>query len=167
MSDGTFTAGSPDITEGQPIAPDFAYPVPGGPGLNQSPAVHWSNPPEGTKSFAILVHDPDAPTGGAGYWHWQVIDIPANVHSLARGAGEAQGLSLPGGTRQMTNDYGEIGWGGPCPPVGDPPHRYNFTVYALKVPKLDLPATPTAAQVGFTVNANALAKATFMGTYQR
>src|SRR5690606_38300903 len=162
-----FTAGSTDITPGQPIPDDFAYAIPGGPGLNLSPAIHWQGAPPQTQSFAVLVHDPDAPTGGAGFWHWLVIDIPANVTSLARGAGEPRGAMMPSGCRQLGNDYGEIGWGGPAPPVGDPPHRYNFTVYALKVRKLDLPAHATASRAGFMVNANALARATFTATYAR
>jgi Raf kinase inhibitor-like YbhB/YbcL family protein len=167
MEDTSFTAGSVDLQPGAPIPDEFAYAVPGGPGRNVSPSVHWRNPPAGTLSFAVLVHDPDAPTGGAGFWHWLIIDIPANVTSLAKGAGEPQGTLLPSACRQLTNDYGEVGWGGPCPPVGDPPHRYNFTVYALKVAKLDLPANATASAAGFLINANALAKASFMGTYQR
>lgn len=167
MDESTFTAGSADLTPDAPIPDEFAYAVPGGPGLNISPAIHWSGAPPGTKGFAVLVHDPDAPTGGAGFWHWLLVDIPANATSLARGAGEAMGSLLPSGCRQLMNDYGEIGWGGPCPPVGDPPHRYNFAVYALKVPKLDLPERCTASRAGFVVNANALAKATFTATYAR
>jgi Raf kinase inhibitor-like YbhB/YbcL family protein len=167
MSRASFTAGSADIEPGKPIPGEFAYPVPGEPGRNVSPSIHWSGAPEGTQSFAVLVHDPDAPTGGAGWWHWLVIDIPADATSLSKGAGEPRGAALPPGCRQLKNDYGEIGWGGPCPPAGDPPHRYNFTVYALKVKKLDLPPDATASAAGFMVNANALAKATFTGTYQR
>lgn len=166
-TDPSFTAGSTDLTPGQPIPDDFAYAVPGGPGRNISPAVHWHGAPAGTQSFALLVHDPDAPTGGAGFWHWLLIDIPANATSLARGVGEPEGAELPEGCRQLVNDYGETGWGGPCPPVGDPPHRYNFTVYALKVPTLELPPHATASLAGFIVNANALARASFMGTYAR
>ncbi len=163
----SFTAGSIDLKPGEPVPDEFAYAMPGGPGLNVSPSIHWSNAPPGTKSFALLVHDPDAPTGGAGFWHWLVIDIPASVTSLAKGAGEPEGTTLPSSCRQLMNDYGEVGWGGPCPPVGDPPHRYNFTVYALKVPKLELPPHATASRAGFMVNANALAKASFMATYAR
>lgn len=163
----SFTAGSSDFGHGQAIPGEFAYPVPGEPGHNLSPEVHWGGAPEGTQSYAVLVHDPDAPTGGSGWWHWLVVDIPAGTTSLARGAGEPQGKALPAGCRQLKNDYGEIGWGGPCPPAGDPPHRYNFTVYALKVKTLDLPPEASAAAAGFTVNANALAKFTFTGTYAR
>lgn len=166
-ADSSFTSGSADITPGQAIPDEFAYAVPGGPGLNVSPAIHWRGAPAGTKSFAVLVHDPDAPTGGAGFWHWLVIDIPANTTSLAKGAGEPEGAALPSGCRQLTNDYGEIGWGGPCPPVGDPPHRYQFTVYALSVPRLQLPPHATASRAGFMVNANTLAKAGFTATYAR
>jgi Raf kinase inhibitor-like YbhB/YbcL family protein len=95
------------------------------------------------------------------------VDIPATVDSLPQGAGTTGRPGLPTGARQVTNDYGEASWGGPCPPVGDPPHRYNFTVYALDVAQLDLPPNPTAGLTGFMVNAHALAKASFMGTYAR
>jgi Raf kinase inhibitor-like YbhB/YbcL family protein len=113
------------------------------------------------------VHDPDAPTGGAGFWHWLVVDIPAGSGFLAQGAGAADGKRLPPGARQINTDFGTPGYGGPCPPAGDKPHRYNFTVYALKVEKLELPANPTASLAGFTVNGNALAKAMFTGTFGR
>jgi Raf kinase inhibitor-like YbhB/YbcL family protein len=114
-----------------------------------------------------MVHDPDAPTGGAGFWHWVVVDIPVGTSFIAQGAGVAEGAGLPPGARQLATDFGAPGWGGPCPPVGDKAHRYHFTVYALKVAKLDLPANATASLAGFMVNSNALAKATFTGTFGR
>lgn len=163
----TFQASSPDVLSGKPIAAKFIYNGFGCSGQNVSPAVMWKNAPAGTKSFAVLVHDPDAPTGGAGFWHWLVVDIPAGTSFLPQGAGTADGKRLPAGSRQVTTDFGAPGWGGPCPPAGDKPHRYNFTVYALKVEKLDLPANPTASLAGFTVNGNALARATFTATFGR
>jgi len=162
-----FTASSGDIAGGKPIANKFVFNGFGCKGDNVSPAVAWKNPPAGTKSFAVLVHDPDAPTGGAGWWHWLVVDIPAATNSLPQGAGGADGAGLPAGARQVTTDFGAAGWGGPCPPTGDKPHHYNFTVYALKVDKLELPQNPTASLVGFMVNANAIAKARFTGLYGR
>lgn len=162
-----FTASSPDIVSGKPIAPKFIYNGFGCTGQNVSPAIMWKNAPAGTKSFALLVHDPDAPTGGAGFWHWIVVDLPAGTSFIAQGAGTADGKRLPAGARQLATDFGAPGWGGPCPPAGDKPHRYNFTVYALKVEKLDLPANATASLAGFTVNGNALAKASFTGTFGR
>ena len=130
-----FQASSPDVLSGKPIAAKFIYNGFGCTGQNVSPAVMWKNAPAGTKSFAVLVHDPDAPTGGAGFWHWLVVDIPAGTSFLPQGAGAADGKRLPAGSRQISTDFGAPGWGGPCPPAGDKPHRYNFTVYALKVEK--------------------------------
>ena len=89
---------------------------------------------EGTRSLALLVHDPDAPTGGAGWWHWLVLNIPASATGLAKDAGKSDGSNLPPGAVQINTDFGAPGWGGPCPPVGDKPHRYVFTLYALTSP---------------------------------
>lgn len=136
-------------------------------GGNVSPTLEWKNAPKGTKSFALLVHDPDAPTGGSGWWHWVVINLPADTTKLASGAGKADGSALPAGAVQINTDFGGPGWGGPCPPVGDKPHRYNFTLHALKVEKLDLPPGATAALAGYMINANSLGKAKFTGTYGR
>ena len=160
-----FEASSPDISDGT-IADEFVFAGFGCSGGNKSPAVAWKDAPEGTKSFAVMVHDPDAPTGGAGWWHWVMYNIPADVSSLAKGAG-SEGGSLPSGAIQVATDFGKPGWGGPCPPEGDKPHRYNFTVYALGVEKLELPEGATASLAGFMVNANTLGKATFTGTYGR
>lgn len=164
---GVFQASSPDIPSGKPIDAKFTYAGFGCSGQNVSPSVMWKNAPAGTKSFALLVHDPDAPTGGAGFWHWLVVDIPVGTSFLPQGAGIADGSRLPVGSRQISTDFGAPGWGGPCPPAGDKPHRYNFTVYALKVEKLELPAGATASLTGFMVNGSALGKATFTGIYGR
>ncbi len=162
-----FEARSPDIAVGKAIDGKFIYNGFGCTGQNVSPAVVWRHVPAGTKSFAVMVHDPDAPTGGAGFWHWVVVDIPAATAILAQGVGTADGKRLPPGARQIATDFGTPGWGGPCPPAGDKPHRYQFTVYALKVDKLDLPPAVTASLAGFMVNSNSLAKATFTGTFGR
>lgn len=163
----TFQLQSADIAAGQAIPQTFAFNGFGCTGQNMSPAMSWSNPPAGTKSFAVMVHDPDAVTGGAGFWHWAIVNLPAGATGLARGAGAADGRALPETARQIATDFGSPGWGGPCPPVGDKPHRYTFTVYALKVDKLDLPPTATASLSGFMVNANAIGKASFTSTYGR
>ena len=113
------------------------------------------------------MHDPDAPTGGAGWWHWLVYNIPVATTKLAKGAGKADNSALPHGAASAVTDYGKPGYGGPCPPEGDNPHRYVFTLYALKVPKLDVPADAKASLVGFMVNANAIGKATVTGMYGR
>lgn len=162
-----FTASSADTPAGKTIANKYVFKGFGCAGENVSPAVAWKNPPKDTKSFAVFVHDPDAPTGGAGFWHWLVVDIPASTMGLEQGAGAGDGTKLPAGARQITTDFGSPGYGGPCPPVGDKPHHYNFTVYALKVDKLELPPNATASLTGFMVNANTLGKAKFTARYGR
>jgi Raf kinase inhibitor-like YbhB/YbcL family protein len=162
-----FEVSSTDIAKGKPIAMDYVFNGFGCTGKNISPALSWKNAPAGTKGFAVMVHDPDAPTGGAGFWHWVVVNLPASATGLAQGVGAADGKALPEGARQINTDFGSPGWGGPCPPQGSKPHRYNFTVYALKVDKLDLPPNATASLTGFMVNGNALGKASLMGKYGR
>lgn len=166
-----FELTSTDAQPGQPLAEKFTFSGLGCQGQNISPALNWTNPPEGTKSFALMVHDPDAITGGAGVWHWVVINIPADARSIPQGAGTADGAMLPAGSRQITNDYAGFinspGWGGPCPPKGHKPHDYNFTLYALKVEKLNLPPNATGSHAGFVVNLNALDKAKLTITYGR
>src|SRR6476620_10493079 len=108
----------------------------GGSGGNVSPALSWSHAPPGTQSFALLMHDPDAPTG-SGWWHWVVYNLPASTTSLAAGAGDPTKKLLPPGVVQGRTDFGAPGYGGPCPPQGDKPHRYIFTVFALKTDKVE------------------------------
>lgn len=158
---------SPDIKVNEPIPAAQVFNGFGCTGQNISPALNWKNAPAGTKSFAVMVHDPDAPTGGAGFWHWVVLNLPASTAGLPRGAGTADGKGLPAGAKQITTDYGNPGWGGPCPPQGSEPHMYYFTVYALKVDKLDLPANATASLAGFMINANAIDKAVITAFYSR
>ena len=162
-----FRLSSPDIAPGGTIANKFVYKGFGCSGENVSPALSWTGTPAGTKSFALLVHDPDAPTGGAGWWHWLVYDIPATATGLAQGAGTAEGRELPGGSAQGRTDFGSPGWGGPCPPAGHGLHHYRFTLYALKVAKLDVAEGASAALIGYMANANAIGKARLMGVYGR
>jgi Raf kinase inhibitor-like YbhB/YbcL family protein len=162
-----FKLTSSDIKPNGPIAEEQVFNGFGCTGKNVSPALSWSGAPKGTKSFALLVHDPDAPTGGAGWWHWLVINIPANTTELKKDAGKADGSGLPAGADQVTTDFGSPGWGGPCPPAGDKAHHYHFTLYALKVEKLELPKGANAALAGFMVNANSIGKTTLTGTYGR
>ncbi|MCD6732667.1 MAG: YbhB/YbcL family Raf kinase inhibitor-like protein [Burkholderiaceae bacterium] len=162
-----FQLSSPDIGSRAMIGNKFVFKGFGCEGENVSPALAWKAPPAGTKSFALLVHDPDAPTGGAGWWHWVVYNLPAGTASLPQGAGSADGSKLPAGAAQQKTDFGAPGWGGPCPPAGDKAHRYVFTIYALKVDKLDIPDGASASLVGFMVNANAIGKATLVGRYGR
>jgi Raf kinase inhibitor-like YbhB/YbcL family protein len=136
--------------------------------------------PTGTKSFALQVYDPDAPTG-SGLWHWAVYDIPASTRALARGAGNSA-ASLPAGAFGGTTDFFDTGatggngnYGGPCPPQGDAPHRYVFTLFALGVDKIEVaggvPKTGTAGLYGFVLNKGVgpglLGKASFTATYGR
>ncbi|MGO9803413.1 MAG: YbhB/YbcL family Raf kinase inhibitor-like protein [Steroidobacteraceae bacterium] len=162
---GKFTLTSPDIAAGKTLAAAQVFNGFGCTGGNISPALAWSNAPAGTQSFALLMHDPDAPTG-SGWWHWVVYNIPANTSSLPAGAGDPHKKLLPEGAVQGRTDYGTAGYGGPCPPPGKP-HRYYFRLYALKVAKLEVPADATAALIGFNVNAAALDKAELMGLYGR
>lgn len=133
-------------------------------GENISPQLSWEGAPEGTKSFVLTMYDPDAPTG-SGWWHWLVVDIPASAKELPHGSGSDK-APLPKGARQTRTDFGKPGYGGPCPPPGNP-HHYVFTLYALKVDKLEVDTDASAAMVGFMTNANSLGKATFTATYKR
>ena len=158
---------SPDIAANGSIDNKHVFNGFGCSGGNLSPALSWKDAPAGTRSFALLVHDPDAPTGGAGWWHWAVYNLPAGTTSLPQGAGTADGKGLPAGAVQPKTDFGAPGWGGPCPPAGDQPHHYHFTLYALKAEKLEVPPDASASLVGFVVNANALAHARLTGMYGR
>ncbi|MDC9597623.1 YbhB/YbcL family Raf kinase inhibitor-like protein [Xenorhabdus anantnagensis] len=138
----------------------------GGNGDSRSPELAWAEAPAETKSFAITVYDPDAPTG-SGFWHWVAFDIPIETQVLPANAGQSDGSKLPIGTIQSRNDYGLIGFDGPCPPVGDKAHRYIFTVHALSVEKLGVDAETTNAVARFMIQANTLATASITGYYQR
>lgn len=161
----SFTLSSPAFKNDGAIAVKYAYNKMHCTGQNLSPPLEWKNPPPGTKSFALMVHDPDAPTG-SGWWHWVVYDIPAETTSLPEGAGAADGHALPKGTIQGTSDFGSVGWGGPCPPPGSGKHHYNFTLYALKVPKIDVPPGTSPAAVGMAVSANKIGQAKLTGTFE-
>jgi len=161
-----FILTSPDIPAGGSVPAHFEADVFGCGGRNESPVLQWSGEPAGTQSLAVTVFDPDAPTG-SGWWHWIVVDLPAGTSELKANAGAKASSTLPAGTRQKRNDYGAFAWGGMCPPPGDKPHRYVFTVHALSVARLDIPDDATAAICGFMINANSLAKATFTSTYGR
>jgi Raf kinase inhibitor-like YbhB/YbcL family protein len=160
-----FTLSSPDIKANGMIPARFEFNGFGCAGDNQSPALQWRGAPPNTKAFAVTVYDPDAPTG-SGWWHWMVINIPAEVSALAANAGAVGGANLPGGASHARIDYGVAGWGGVCPPQGDKPHRYIFTVHALK-DKLEVPADATAALTGFMIHGSSLGKASFTARYGR
>ncbi|OMH38891.1 YbhB/YbcL family Raf kinase inhibitor-like protein [Motiliproteus sp. MSK22-1] len=160
-----FELNSSDISEGSTMPKAMEFAGFGCSGNNQSPALKWTNPPAGTKSFAITAYDPDAPTG-SGWWHWLVTDIPANVTQLKRGAGSKEG-KLPVASRSFSNDYGTMEFGGACPPEGDGMHRYQFTIWALGVDKLSVPDNASSALVGYMLNANAIEKTRLTATYHR
>ena len=148
---GHFSLTSTDIRAGRPIPQRFWGCT--DPGV--SPELTWSGAPAAARSFVVTVFDADAPTG-SGFWHWVAWDIPAGTTSLATGA------QLPSGAVNGTNEGGGTGYTGPCPPVGDVTHHYTFTVVALDVPSLQLPATTHAAVVGFVTGEHAIAAATLV-----
>jgi Raf kinase inhibitor-like YbhB/YbcL family protein len=133
-------------------------------GEDLSPPLSWSAPPQGTRSFALIVSDPDAPDPSAPkttWIHWVVYDLPGELRALAEGAGAG---ALPAGARSGANDWKREGWGGPCPPIGR--HRYVFTLYALDASLGDLGA-PTRAALLRAIQGHELGRAELIGTYAR
>jgi Raf kinase inhibitor-like YbhB/YbcL family protein len=163
---GEFQLESPELKPGARFEARHVFNGFGCEGGNRSPSLSWHGAPPGTKSFALTLYDPDAPTG-SGWWHWVMFDIPPNVTALAAGAGDPALGKVPKGAVQSPTDYGKPGFGGPCPPAGDKAHRYVFTLYALKVDKLAADAASTAALVGFNLQANAIGKTSFTVYYGR
>ncbi|MDO6476126.1 YbhB/YbcL family Raf kinase inhibitor-like protein [Alteromonas sp. 1_MG-2023] len=164
-SAASFTITSEDMAAGEPMSKEQEFKGFGCDGDNLSPQLSWHDAPAGTNFYALFVYDPDAPTG-SGWWHWQVVNIPASTTELPTGAGSAGSMVLPEGSMQIVNDFGYAGFGGACPPEGHKAHRYQFTVFALPE-KLSLPDNPSGALTGYMVNMNALGKATLEVTYQR
>lgn len=157
FAQNTFTLKSSDIG-GQATNKQFFNGF-GCHGENISPELSWSNAPAGTQSFAVTIYDKDAPTG-SGFWHWLIFNIPANVMELKADAGNIGKGLAPAGAVQSVTDFGQQGYGGPCPPPG-PIHEYLITVFALKT-KLNLDKNTGAALVGFNINANTIAKASIV-----
>jgi Raf kinase inhibitor-like YbhB/YbcL family protein len=159
---------SAEIKDGATIANEQVFKGFGCTGGNISPSLSWSGAPSGTKSFAVSIYDPDAPTG-SGWWHWVVYNIPPGVTSLPKGAGDMKKKLMPKGAIQSRTDFGSAGYGGPCPPTGDKPHRYQITVFAVDVDKLPDAKNEmaSAALVGFDLHFHTLAKATVTGLYGR
>ena len=114
----------------------------------------------------MTVLDLDVPSGG-DWWHWIIINIPASVTGLVKGAGNPQAHLAPSGTVQLRNDFGKSGYGGPCPPSGDKPHRYEFTVYALNIAKLPLDESTPAITAAYSLREHMLDKVSLMATYSR
>jgi Raf kinase inhibitor-like YbhB/YbcL family protein len=174
-----FTLTSPDLASGV-FDNKFILNGFGCSGGNVSPALEWKNIPAGTKSLSLQVHDPDAPTG-SGFWHWGVYNIPVTATGLAQGAGNSPD-TLPAPAFGGATDFLDTGatgtngnYGGPCPPEGDKPHRYNFTLYALAVDDVQqaggIPKTGTAALYSFVLNkglgSNLLGTASFTAVFGR
>jgi Raf kinase inhibitor-like YbhB/YbcL family protein len=161
---GEFTLKSDQL--GGQLTIDQVYSGFGCTGKNISPQLKWVNAPRSAKSFALTVYDPDAPTG-SGWWHWVIFNIPADATELVANAGDPQKNVAPKGSVQSVTDFGKTGFGGPCPPPGDKPHRYIFTLFALDVPKLDADEKTNPALVGFMLNGHAIGKASLVSYYGR
>jgi hypothetical protein len=153
---------SPEIANGAKLSIAQVHTRCGG--QNRSPALRWSGAPAGTRSFAVTLFDPDA-GGGAGFWHWLIYDVPAGTTELPDGASAGNGL--PSGAEQAANDFGDTGYGGACPPPGSGVHHYEFTLYALGVPKLPLGINANGAAIAAYLKAHSLSTATLVGTYSR
>jgi len=153
-----FKLTSSDIGPDKPLAQEFVFSGFGCTGANQSPALSWSGAPPGTKSYAVALFDPDA-MQGKGFWHWLMVNIPADVTSLSRNAGKNDGSKVPSGALQIRNGFRASGYSGSCPPPADEPHGYVMTVYALKIPKLEVPADTTSPLMLEAIETNSLDKA--------
>jgi Raf kinase inhibitor-like YbhB/YbcL family protein len=135
-------------------------------GENISPQLAWTNAPDSTKSFAITVYDPDAPTG-SGWWHWVMFNVPATVNELKANAGNLESGLTPEGSVQSITSFGKPGFGGACPPKGHGNHAYIFTLYALSIDKIQLESNAPPAMVGYYLNANVIEKASIISYYKR
>jgi Raf kinase inhibitor-like YbhB/YbcL family protein len=155
----SFNLVSNDVANGEPMNLEFANRGVGG--ADVSPHLAWAGFPAETRGFVVTCFDPDAPTG-SGFWHWVLVNLPASVTELARGAGE----SPAEGAFTVRNDYGMQGYGGAAPPAGDRPHRYVFAVHALDVDRLDVTPDYTPAQIGFNLAFHTLARAAIRPTFQ-
>ncbi|MFI5719217.1 YbhB/YbcL family Raf kinase inhibitor-like protein [Nocardia sp. NPDC051750] len=161
----SFTVMSADVSDGATLGNDQVSGVFGAGGKDVSPQLSWSGFPAETKSFAVTVYDPDAPTA-SGFWHWAVADIPASVTELPAGAG-SEGGSLPTGAVTLRNDGGFAGYVGAAPPAGHGPHRYFIVVHAVDVESLGVPPEASPAFLGFNLFSHTVARATLVGTYEQ
>jgi Raf kinase inhibitor-like YbhB/YbcL family protein len=160
----SFTLASQDITDGQPLKKPQVSGIMGAGGEDVSPQLIWSGFPEETRSFAVTVYDPDAPTG-SGFWHWAVANLPATCTELPSGVGDGSGL--PGNALTLVNDAGFRRYIGAAPPPGHGTHRYFVAVHAVKVEKLELSEDASPAYLGFNLFMNAIGRAVIHGTYEQ
>jgi len=156
-----FTLDSPTLNTGGRMPLANVYTQCGG--GNQSPGLAWHDPPAGTKSYAVSMFDPDA---AGGFWHWIAFDIAIGAHGLNAGAGTPRSGDAPGDTVQLKNDFGNMGYSGPCPPPGKP-HHYVITVYALDVPELGVAAHFNHRQALAAIKRHTLARASLTVTWGR
>lgn len=159
-----FTLTSNSIIDGEPLATPQVSGIMGAGGEDVSPQLSWSGFPKETRSFAVTVYDPDAPTM-SGFWHWAVANLPADVTGLPEDAGN--GGELPGGAITLVNDAGMRRYVGAAPPAGHGVHRYYVTVHAVDVDKLDLTEDASPAVLGFNLFQHAIAWAHICGTYEQ
>jgi len=145
------TLTSDAFQNGQPIPAQFTCD-----GADRTPALKWDEPPAGTKSFALVIDDPDAPSGT--FRHWGVFDIPASARSI----GDSQHVGT-----EVANDFGKPGYGGPCPPKGHGPHHYHVKLFALNTEKLGVPSSAKVADVENAAKQHAIAQGELVGTYER
>ncbi|MFZ2173055.1 MAG: YbhB/YbcL family Raf kinase inhibitor-like protein [Rhodococcus sp. (in: high G+C Gram-positive bacteria)] len=163
----SFELTSADVTDGAPLSKDQVSGIMGAGGHDNSPQLSWSGFPPETKSFAVTMFDPDAPTA-SGFWHWAVANIPADCTSLVKGAGDDDGTGLPQGAIQLKNDAGLRRFIGAAPPAGHGPHRYIIAVHALDVETIDgLDADSTPAFLGFNLFSHGIARTTITATYEQ
>lgn len=161
----TFTVTSTDLADGEKLGEEQVSGILGAGGKDISPQLSWTGFPEGTKSFAVTVYDPDAPTA-SGYWHWAVANIPVTTTSLDTGAGDETGSALPDGAAQLRNDSGHRQFIGAGPPEGHGPHRYLVVVHAVDVEELDV-AEASPAVLGFNLFFHTLGRARLVPWYER
>ena len=159
----TFQISSTSLRPGQMVPKHYIFNGKGCDGDNVSPQISWDGAPEGTHSYAVTVHDPDAPTDH-GWWHWAVVNIPEQIHSLEEGASN-EGKLPPEAVEVMT-DFKDKKYGGPCPPKGKA-HRYKFTVYAMKEDQLNVGPRTNAEQLKKILAKECLDKASFTVKYER
>ncbi|MWB98576.1 YbhB/YbcL family Raf kinase inhibitor-like protein [Agromyces seonyuensis] len=157
------TLTSDDVADGGALPPELWNPSARDGGADRSPQLSWSGAPAGTKSFAVSVFDPDAPTG-SGYWHWAVYDLAPTVTSLAAGVGDGMPGSLPPGAITLPNESRQERYEGAAPPAGTGTHRYFIVVDALDVSHLELPPGATPAILGFNRHFHSLARGVLVGT---